>query len=55
MLDRGTTWTDCCPAASRTRVETLLAYQHFLGLKDKVVRFYSDAAGGLHPAAQELN
>ena len=44
MFDFGTGWTSCFPVNSRSEEDTLLAFRDYVGTKDKVLSFCSDAA-----------
>ncbi len=54
IFDRGTQWLVSYPRASRTREETLAAFQHFASPTDKIESFYSDDAPELISAAEDM-
>ncbi len=54
IFDRGTQWLVSYPRASRTREETLAAFQHLTSPDDKVESFCSDDAPELISAAEDM-
>jgi len=54
IYDVATLYLDCFPTGSRSAEETLQALNHFIGPKEKVTMFYSDAARELNSAAKTL-
>jgi hypothetical protein len=54
LYDVATMHLDCYPTGSRHADETLMALDHFIGPKETVKMFYTDAARELHSAAKTL-
>jgi hypothetical protein len=52
LYDVATMYMDCYPTGSRHADETLAALQHFIGPRETVELFYTDAARELHSAAK---